>query len=407
MDETKPRYQVMPPLAVEEFAALKASIAEYGVEVPVVVDAEGNVIDGHHRIQAVEELRGEGHDVPSYPTTIRAELETEEQKREEAWRLNMQRRHLSQAQKRNAIGAKLRESPMWSDSRIGKLLGVDHKTVRVVRGELEARKAIPVLEKLVGADGKEYPRQQARTTSVVTYSVDEEYPRQQVQNVSVVTRTMDPEVSTIPVRPIDAKPGEDEPEDVDEAVAPPVEAPEGISEEEARRRDEVQWLTRKQAEVDAKARQVHEDQKKLQSKLTKQKEKAKEEIEAAVKKARQEQYQSLTENLQQQLADVYARYGIEETPSIFDVPDETWREVLNKARDQREEAVLDVLSKMMALVTAIWNREPEEAARACLKWPSPDRSKEAVRDIAMWLGKVAKAMDEQTAKGNLRAVKGD
>src|SRR5215213_3963579 len=49
-------YQVMGPLSEEEYAALKASIAMRGVEIPLVVDVEGEVIDGHHRRRAVAEL---------------------------------------------------------------------------------------------------------------------------------------------------------------------------------------------------------------------------------------------------------------------------------------------------------------------------------------------------------------
>ncbi len=161
MDEAN-LYQVMPPLAEEEYQALKADIAERGVVVPVVLDGAGSVIDGHHRIRAWGELRGEGRDVPDYPRITRSDLRTEAEKREEAWRLNMQRRHLNQAQKRDAIAAKLKESPEWADHRIGKLLGVDGKTVRSVRIGLEIREEVPTLEKLVGADGKEYPRHRAQ-----------------------------------------------------------------------------------------------------------------------------------------------------------------------------------------------------------------------------------------------------
>lgn len=56
----------MPPVTEEEYAALKASIAEHGVLVHVVEDTEGNIIDGYHRRQAWEELRAAGYDLPDY-----------------------------------------------------------------------------------------------------------------------------------------------------------------------------------------------------------------------------------------------------------------------------------------------------------------------------------------------------
>ena len=157
------KYQVMPPLSDEEYQALKEDIAENGVQVPVVLDADGTIIDGYHRVQARQELRDEGHDVPPHPTTTRSDLTTDDQKRALAWRLNMQRRHLSQAQKREAIAAKLKESPEWADRRIARLLGVDHKTVRNVRTYLETGKEVPKVELLEGKDGKYYPRESIKT----------------------------------------------------------------------------------------------------------------------------------------------------------------------------------------------------------------------------------------------------
>jgi hypothetical protein len=71
----------------------------------------------------------------------------------------MQRRHLNRAQKHEAIERKLKESPEWADNRIAKLLGVDGKTVRLAPVILERRNEIAKLTKLVGADGKEYPRE--------------------------------------------------------------------------------------------------------------------------------------------------------------------------------------------------------------------------------------------------------
>ncbi|HVB27379.1 MAG TPA: ParB N-terminal domain-containing protein, partial [Mycobacteriales bacterium] len=67
------RWQLFPDLMPEKFAALKAEIAERGVIVPVVIDAEtGEVIDGHHRLRAVEQLRSEGAKVAPYPREVRA-----------------------------------------------------------------------------------------------------------------------------------------------------------------------------------------------------------------------------------------------------------------------------------------------------------------------------------------------
>jgi hypothetical protein len=90
-------YQLLPPLADEEYQALKASIATFGVLTPVVLDEDGKVLDGHHRLRACAELG-----VVDYPRTILPGL-SEDQKVEQALTLNLARRHLSIEQKHRLV----------------------------------------------------------------------------------------------------------------------------------------------------------------------------------------------------------------------------------------------------------------------------------------------------------------
>ena len=46
----------MPSLAPDEYQGLKESIRRHGVLYPVVVDHEGAIIDGHHRLAIVREI---------------------------------------------------------------------------------------------------------------------------------------------------------------------------------------------------------------------------------------------------------------------------------------------------------------------------------------------------------------
>lgn len=124
-------YQVMPYLSTEEYEMLKADIAENGVLIPIELDADGNILDGHHRRKACMEL---GVDCP-YIT--RTELATDEEKRAHARRINLARRHLTSAQKRDAIADQLRDTPQKSDRAIGRELGVSHPTVASERERLE------------------------------------------------------------------------------------------------------------------------------------------------------------------------------------------------------------------------------------------------------------------------------
>jgi len=90
--------QVMPPLTAGEYAALKADIASRGVRVPIELDADtGEVVDGYHRLQACRELG-----ITDYPTIYRRFVSNQE-RQEEALKLNILRRHLGPVSWANAF----------------------------------------------------------------------------------------------------------------------------------------------------------------------------------------------------------------------------------------------------------------------------------------------------------------
>ena len=123
------RYQLLPPLTDAEYQALRDDIAVHGVLVAVVYDQHGDIIDGHHRVKIAREL---GID---YPTKT-VEIEDEDHGRRLARVHNLARRHLSRAQRRELIAEEITTDPDRSNREIGRLLGVDHKTVGSVRREL-------------------------------------------------------------------------------------------------------------------------------------------------------------------------------------------------------------------------------------------------------------------------------
>jgi DNA modification methylase len=90
-------YQVVPDLDAEEYEALKADIRENGIIVPITIDGDGHIIDGHHRYKAAQELG-----ISDPPTNLRTDLD-DESKRSLAWRLNMQRRHVGKSTKKDLI----------------------------------------------------------------------------------------------------------------------------------------------------------------------------------------------------------------------------------------------------------------------------------------------------------------
>lgn len=92
MSNDSHQYQLLPDLPADDYARLKADIAQRGVLVPVELDEAGHVLDGHHRVKIANELGIE------YPTVTRIGL-AEHEKRLHAVSLNLARRHLTDAQK--------------------------------------------------------------------------------------------------------------------------------------------------------------------------------------------------------------------------------------------------------------------------------------------------------------------
>ena len=81
------QYQLFDPLRAEEYDALKADIQKRGVLVPVEVDDDGNILDGHHRVLIADSLGIE------YPRVVR-HFDSESEKREHVLKINLLRRHL-------------------------------------------------------------------------------------------------------------------------------------------------------------------------------------------------------------------------------------------------------------------------------------------------------------------------
>lgn len=145
-------YQVMPPLSPEDYAALEADIIARGVLVPVEYDESGNILDGHNRVAICENLG-----LVDWPRFVRKGL-SEEEKRGHARALNLSRRHLTTAQKREIIEAQIKETPSISSRAIAARFGVHHSTVSSARARLEGTGEISQLDKTEGRDGKMRPK---------------------------------------------------------------------------------------------------------------------------------------------------------------------------------------------------------------------------------------------------------
>lgn len=115
-----PRYQHFHPLAASQFEQLKKDIEQKGVLVPIIVDENDKVIDGHQRRAVCAELHIE------CPKTVMAGL-SEDEKHILSIVLNVFRRHLTASERQPAL-AELAQLG-WSSRRIAEAVGVSHQTV--------------------------------------------------------------------------------------------------------------------------------------------------------------------------------------------------------------------------------------------------------------------------------------
>jgi ParB-like chromosome segregation protein Spo0J len=162
------RFQYLPEPTAAEYAALKADISAHGILVPIEVDEQGNVLDGHTRLRAWTELKAEGHKVGEYPRVVRR-FATHQDKVGHVLALNLARRHLSRQQRKDLVVRMRREK--WSHRRIAAVLGVDEITVR--RDLRGATDVAP--HRVKGSDGRSYPAKRAKPApSIVVGSTREE-----------------------------------------------------------------------------------------------------------------------------------------------------------------------------------------------------------------------------------------
>jgi hypothetical protein len=141
---------LLPLLRDEERLALVADIRVRGIIVPIVVDEDGNVIDGFHRLSIAQALSLPLAEVPF--RVVKGLSLAEKQALAEA--LNTHRRHLSQAQKRELVIRKLQADPQRSDRDVAAEVAVSDKTVASVRQALESTAEIPQSATRKGKDGK-------------------------------------------------------------------------------------------------------------------------------------------------------------------------------------------------------------------------------------------------------------
>lgn len=149
------KYQIMPDMTPEQFEELKEDIRRRGVLIPIEFDAQGNILDGHHRYRAFTELIEEGADIPLYDKIVR-KFATEDEKVAYVVSLNVKRRHLN-AEQRQELVVRLRKEFGYTLSKIAQTLGISIATAsRDIDALPAAERAELKSLAIQGADGRSY-----------------------------------------------------------------------------------------------------------------------------------------------------------------------------------------------------------------------------------------------------------
>jgi N6-adenosine-specific RNA methylase IME4 len=91
MTEAHPYAELLPPMSAGEYADLRASVAANGLREPIMLHADGRVLDGRHRQRACESL--------GVSPAVRTFAGTDAEALTYVLDLNLKRRHLSESQR--------------------------------------------------------------------------------------------------------------------------------------------------------------------------------------------------------------------------------------------------------------------------------------------------------------------
>lgn len=151
-----PFADLLRPLSDEDYRLLKEDIQARGIIVPIVLDENGDVIDGYHRLRIAAELN-----LDDIPFDTQSGL-SEDEKEDLAWKLNDLRRHMTREERQARV---VRERKKGKSLRqIADKLGVDPMTVRsdLAKATVE-NSTVELPSTVIGKDGKE--RAATRPTS--------------------------------------------------------------------------------------------------------------------------------------------------------------------------------------------------------------------------------------------------
>jgi ParB-like chromosome segregation protein Spo0J len=143
------------PLTDYEYQSLKDDIKAHGIRHPVLIYEDGGqlyILAGFHRHKIAREIG-----LDTVPVEYYAGADTRDARRQYAILENMARRQVTTETKKALAKIYLEGNPRASDRVIGKITGLDGKTIAQVRAEMVRRAEIPHVVKRADTRGRQQP----------------------------------------------------------------------------------------------------------------------------------------------------------------------------------------------------------------------------------------------------------
>ncbi len=203
------------PLADDEYEALKASIAQHGIQVPVLLGQHIPIVDGINRWNIALELG-----ITDIPVDV-LQGHTAEEEHDLSLTLNISRRQLNPAQRREIVRSELWRDWGRSDHMIAAVCGVSHQTVGRIRVAMwDEREGTDLESQLAQAET------QVSEADVQEFESRQDEANQLVQTASSEKRLgLDGKTRSVPARKPKPEPEPEAPYDW-EQDAPELAAPE-------------------------------------------------------------------------------------------------------------------------------------------------------------------------------------
>ncbi|CAN5488434.1 hypothetical protein BH09SUM1_BH09SUM1_18970 [soil metagenome] len=148
-------HPLTPDMSALEYASFQETVRTYGVLQAVMLIADGDVLDGTHRLKSVCELRQQGVDV-KIPPALFVEMKDKKDESTLVILLNATRRMLTLKARTEMARKLIREGHNGTDRRIGELMGLHGETVGNIRRTLTRQGEVPETGSRVDRRGRKH-----------------------------------------------------------------------------------------------------------------------------------------------------------------------------------------------------------------------------------------------------------